>query len=177
MGKTDNPWVAVLEDGPGYEETCCIEDYLEKQANLLSDATHGHVRAEYHPVESKYVRSFTSGLSQFGKTVSSFVDESKYEDAGMLYETKFYAFDIYGRNYRFRLFSLDCKPIFPVKLRIDEGVYKDASSRIEQITGGSWSDAVSIQSFKMLQEVFECILTSNKLKYLLRRLMKETDGS
>lgn len=170
MDMKDNPWKSVFEDDEGYEETAWIDGYLSGQASSLGELTGGSVWGDYHPVENGYAQSLASAIGQI-RDRPSFADDSELKDANVLYRVNRYAFDICGDGYRFRVFTLACRPIFPVEMQIDEGIYQELSFELRSYSRGSSEEfSVRLGSSDELKHVFGLLLKSNKLRYILRQL-------
>lgn len=182
MALLDNPWVGVLSRPQG-KTTDAIIGYFTKQGKKLSEASSGKITGVF--AETSKVNDALSTTCDFPgavEAVVSFVEMRKAPELGLLdademYDTKDYCFEIRSDTYRFRLLTLRFGPLYPVTMRVDDGVYKDLSrpSGRFSLTKDGKPRQLSIKDDEDLDAVFRMLLGSRKLNYICNRLMAEAD--
>lgn len=157
------------------EENHSIE-ILRAQARLLEKKTSGKVKATFSKISYKTDSPSNSGLlAEALVSMASMVGEKKVEvlddeltgktDANELYNFQPYKFEIYNEQYRFRVFVLRNRMMFPIHLDVDEGI------RSELILPTD----IKIQSNSDLTEVVSNIFASHKLGTIVAQMMAENN--
>lgn len=185
MSDNENLWSTVLGNTETYEETDEAIDYLRKQASDLSSATNGAVFAVFDQVEdSLNIRAMQAAIGQISSEQRKLMASLQGEDAlslknaNDLYSKSDYAFEIRTERYRFRLFTMAVGPVFPVEMRVDEGAFKDIKFALKRVVGQpSKTNTIDIPNFESLRKVFETLIGSKKVVYLINRLLKMASAS
>ena len=152
------------------EENRAIE-ILRAQARLLEKKTSGKVKATFSKISYKSDNSSSSGL--LAEALVAMVGEKKVEvlddelagkaDANELYNFQPYKFEIYNKQYRFRVFVLRNRIMFPIQLDVDEGIRSELHLPTEII----------VQSNSDLNEAVSDIFASHKLGTIVVQMMTE----
>lgn len=106
---------------------------LREQAKCIKSDTQGLVHATFSKMY--YKAGPASTLKTIGQVVSALsspmyeevleAELDKKKDANDLYKITPYKFELYNDEYRFRLFVLNYREMFPITLDIDEGILED----------------------------------------------------
>lgn len=155
------------------EENQSIE-ILRAQARLLEKKTSGKVKATFSKISYKTDSLSTSGLlAEALVSMTSMVGEKKVEvlddelagktDANELYNFQLYKFEIYNEQYRFRVFVLKNRMMFPIQLDVDEGIRSELNLPAN----------IKIQSNSHLNEVVSNVFGSHKLGTIVAQMMAE----
>lgn len=155
------------------EENRSIE-ILRTQARLLEKKTSGKVKATFSKISYKPDSSSNSGLlAEALVSMASMVGEKRIEvlddeltgktDANELYNFQPYKFEIYNEQYRFRVFVLKNRMMFPIQLDVDEGIRSELHLPTDII----------IQSNADLNETVSNIFASHKLGTIVMQMMSE----
>lgn len=183
MALLDNPWVGVLSHPQG-NVTSNIPTYFVGQGRKLSEASGGRITgvfAETRLVNDALSASYDlSGAAEIAAALASSMQkppELGLQDADEMYEEKEYCFEIRSDTYRFRLLTLRFGPLYPVTMRVDDGVFRDlsGSSGRFSLTKDGHPRQLSIKDDEDLDAVFRMLLGSRKLNYICNRLMAEAD--
>ena len=179
MCASNNLWANVVKSDGGYEDTSKVIPFFLEQASGLGEATDGKVTAVFDRTEkvinpSSVGALLSSALASSGLAPSPFLDNvsQPLDDANSLYFENHYAFEIRSNRYRFRLLSLTVRPLFPVEMRVDEGVHDDVEDLLRGVAEREdGTTNITIHSFSDMTRCFEVLLGSKKLGYLVRSLM------
>lgn len=182
MALLDNPWVGVLSHPQG-NVTSNIPAYFDGQGRKLSEASGGRITgvfAETRLVNDALSASYdVSAAAKIAAALASMPKppELRLQDADEMYEEKEYCFEIRSDTYRFRLLTLRFGPLYPVTMRVDDGVFRDlsGSSGRFSLTKDGHPRQLSIKDDEDLDAVFRMLLGSRKLNYICNRLMAEAD--
>lgn len=172
MTESKNIWSDFLKDQTD-ETTDQVMPFLTTAAEQLGQATSGKVLAKFHK-QSDYTTyaGIAAVTNEIVKAASYKPSNDPHEDANDLYRMEKYVFDILNDSYRFTLFELTITPYFPITMTVDEGVYHDVR---KSLSGYEMPDdkrhSIEIGSQNNLKEIFETLLQSKKLKYLVTSLM------
>ena len=172
MTESKNIWSDFLKDQTD-ETTDQVMPFLTTAAEQLGQATNGKVLAKFHK-QSDYTAyaGMFAAASEIVKAAPYKPSNDPHKDANDLYRMEKYVFDILNDSYRFALFELTITPYFPITMTVDEGVFHDVR---ESLSGYEMPDdkrhSIEISSQNNLEEIFETLLESKKLKYLVTSLM------
>lgn len=139
-------------------------EILREQARLLGNKTNGKIKATFSRLEYKKTTTEVIGhtLLSLAGTKEEIVDtelEGK-EDINKIYNFIKYKFEIFNDTYRFRVFILNYRPIFPIEIEADEGIKEELKlSSVEKIS-----------SDDELQGKVADIFASGKLQTIIRRM-------
>ena len=123
---------------PKFEEQEFVQNdsiqILRDQAKAIKVETKGIVHATFSKMNYKVgPTSALKSLSQVMSAMSStFSNEEELEeeladktDVNALYSITKYKLELYNVEYRFRLFVLNYREMFPISLEVDEGITED----------------------------------------------------
>ena len=141
---------------------------LREQAKIISKKTEGKIKGTFSKVTYK-----KNGLTELSRAMSAFplsgnlVEEDDDKelkgktDANKLYDLERYKFEIYSDKYRFRIFTLDNRSVFPVYINIDEGICEELEfDRREEIA-----------SNHELEDMVSSVFNSKKLQTIISRML------
>lgn len=151
---------------------------IQEQATLLETKTNGKVKADFSRVRHQYkTKKVSSQLAETVlRTVSALssvmpqqevieVDERKHlKDASRFYECGEYKFEIYSEKYKFRVFTLEYKSVFPLKLEIEFGIIEDKVV------------FKNVNSIDELKGLLVSIFTSNKVRFIIQKMIELGDN-
>ena len=136
-------------------------EILKEQAKLLSQKTNGKIKATFTKIN--YLETSLKTLQSVIDCVEVNEGETKgKKDANDLYTFVNYKFEIYNSTYKFRVFTLKYRPIYPIKIEVDEGIREEFS------WFGSTED---IKNDDDLKETIASIFSSSKLQTIINRVM------
>lgn len=120
-----------------------------------------------------------SGLTGLQETVSE-VSTKELIDANNMYFDKSYGFEICTEKYRFRLFELRMKPIYPIEIIVDEGICKNIGNALSKIAVPTEkSNCFKIVDEEVFCDVLQRVLQDQKVRYIVnelqRRVIEETE--
>lgn len=142
---------------------------LREQARALENKTDKKVKATFSKV------TYSEGLSNtfnaiarcgsfFQETEEIFEPELKdKKNIADLYKTTCYKFEIFNNTYRFRLFLLQYRELFPVELIPDEGIKAEIDSGKDLIAKNNTE----------LKEIVSAIFSSEKVKTIILHMMAD----
>lgn len=141
---------------------------LREQAKIISKKTEGKIKGTFSKVTYK-----KNGLTELSRAMSALplsgnlVEEDDDKelkgktDANKLYDLERYKFEIYSDKYRFRIFTLDNRSVFPVYINIDEGICEELEfDRREEIA-----------SNRELEDMVSSVINSKKLQTIISRML------
>lgn len=156
-------WGELNLETNAYSDSKAIE-ILREQARLLEKKTEGKIKATFSKIEYK-----TTTPELFGKTLLSIASRKEEvvdkelegkKDFNSIYNYTKYKFEIFNDTYRFRVFILNFRPVFPIEIEVDEGIKDELKiSSIEKIN-----------SDDELREIVSLIFASKKLKLIIGRM-------
>lgn len=150
LGKTQN------------EESKAIE-ILREQARLLEKKTNGKVKATFYRLNYK---DKANGLQLALQTLmvgSEEVIDSELEgkkDINEIYDFTKYKFELFNATYRFRVFILYFRPVFPIEIAVDEGIKDELKIASKE----------TINSDDELKEIVSQIFSSDKIKTIIGKM-------
>ncbi len=138
-------------------------EILRGQARILSQKTKGKVKATFSKIDSSsngIADSLIRSISEIRDGISE--DELKGKtDANILYNFVRYKFEIYNDTYRFRVFTLNYRSIFPIQIEIDEGIREERG----------FYPTENINSDEELTKIVSSVFSSLKLQVIIRKLI------
>lgn len=162
-------------DGSELNTTDNVVGLMGKCARSLGDKTHGKVRARFIKVKALVG---AQALADLLKTSPQLSSNDELSDANGLYSDKRYAFDIVNDTYRFRLLVMDLKPVYPIKLTFDEGVFEEMrKSSLESRRCANEASSLSVVSDDALMATFSEAISTKKVRYLLQKLCQDDTKS
>lgn len=146
-------------------------DILQEQARLIRKKSNGIIKGSFARIEytqnfeggKKALSTFVNAMSTMQTTKTEVVDEElkSKTDINNLYQYVSYKFEIYNDTYRFRVFTLKNREIFPIELLIDESIGKELNL----------NNPIKIESNDQLEETFSSIFCSIKLKQIMTKMI------
>lgn len=168
----DNLWDDALDNNE-LTTTDRVVELMGDCAKSLGKRTNGKVRGRF--IRAKQLAGAGVAVAEMSKILAAFpVEDDDLSDANDLYSSKRYAFDIISDTYRFRLFSVLLRPVYPIDLAFDEGVLKEMGedSFCPQY-GSKGTGTVRVCGDDDLMTAFTNAVSTRKVRYLLRRLCEE----
>lgn len=142
---------------------------LKAQALSLGKKTDGAVKATFSKVE--YNTRSLEVAAGIGKVIAEqmvtgaeILEEelANKKDGNSLFQRMAYKFEIYNNTYRFRVFTLECTPVYPIILRADEGIRNEIN--LEAVC--------SLVNEDELINVVKDIFSSHKLRYIVNSMLR-----
>lgn len=150
-----------------------IDSYARDLESASSNKVHARFTqikfAESSPllIPQEYAQTMKSVL----QNVKTEKDQLSQKDVNSLYDTNRYAFDIYGDEYKFRVFTADVGPVYPVRVKPDKDICHEVEDDLERFldlytdTLNYWlNDDEAVHSF------FKVIIKSRKMQFMVKRL-------
>lgn len=170
----------TLED---LEYTDNISGIMEAQAKYLFTYTQGKVFAVFD--EMKIDGSLSDNISVISnamKVISGVVgfqqkvsktSADELLDANSMYFDKRYGFEICTEKYRFRLFELRMKPIYPIEIIIDAGICENIKNELDKIAiPMEKSNQYILVDEECFCNVLQKILQDRKVHYIISELQR-----
>ena len=178
-----NLWDEALGE-EDWETTGNVVELLRAQCANLEKSTGGKVRARFDvpkAVDASGTVMSVQALAQSIQTVTMAVQRKGFGDsrvdANSLYSPEQYVFEVYTGTYRFRLFSLDLYPVYPLVLTFDEGVYDEAGPwPYSAVQCDDEISSVAVDDDDELMQCFKLAVSTQRVSYILKRLMEEAEG-
>lgn len=185
MSSSENPWVEVLTQ-PQHKSTEGIVPYFNEQAKMLSEASDSKVKGVFSKTSdvNRTLSPALEAINTLSKVVqdvasAGVVDLTPEVDllnADDLYKKNDYCFEIRSERYRFRLFTIEFNPSYPVDMTVDRGVCNDLAKIYDRYKFEEAEPCnITIQDDEDLDRVFNQLLKSEKLVYICNRLMNEAN--
>ena len=159
----DDLWGKLILDDAKIEDSKAI-NILREQARLLEKKTYGKIKATFSKLNYK-----TTTSEVIGQAISSFADIKEEivdpelkgkKDFNEIYNFTKYKFELYNDIYRFRVFILNYRPVFPIEIEVDEGIKEELNIPSKK----------SIYSDDELRELVSAIFLSSKIKMIIKRM-------
>ncbi|WP_019680598.1 hypothetical protein [Ruminococcus flavefaciens] len=156
-----------LEDN-GVSDSNAIE-ILREQARLLDKKTNGIIKATFSKIDYKKTTPeiISQTLLALSETKEEIV-ESELEgkkDLNSIYSFVKYKFEIFNDTYRFRIFILNYRPVFPIEIDVDEGIKDELNL----------SSTHRINSDDELRELVTAIFSSTKVQMIIKRMYAQNN--
>ena len=142
---------------------------LREQAKIIDKKSNGAIKASFSKI--KYKKNGLAELTKvanamYGVTVAFQEDDELKDktDINTLYRLEAYKFEIYSNTYKFRIFTIENRTVFPVYINIDEGIRTEIDRRERE----------EIKSNKELEEVVSAVFHSSKIKTIISRMMEDS---
>ena len=161
--KGESLWITSVDD---HEPSKPVLDFIKEQASYLSEETGGKVKAVLAPAGTSW-RSIISSLSLFSEDSYHPTHHSNANDASSLYKKRTYEFYIVDEkhNYELSVFQITSNDTLPASLAIEPTIASEAGFETN-ITD------IQVNSLKEFISMFEEIIRSNKVMYIIDRLIK-----
>lgn len=173
---TENLWEDLFSSND-INTTDSFISIIDSYAQDLEAASRNKVHARFTQI--KITESSPLLISQeYAQTVKSVFQNSKTEkdqlsqiDANSLYDTHRYAFDIYGDEYKFRVFTADVGPVYPVRVKPDKDICHEVEDDLERFLD-SYTDTLNywINDDEAVHSFFKVIIKSRKMQFMVKRL-------
>ena len=148
---------------------------LREQARVIKSETKGVVHAtfskmNYKPGPTNAIKAISQAVSAMS---SPFYEELLEEeladnkDVNSLFQVTKYKFELFNSEYRFRLFVLNHRELFPISLEVDEGILEDTQYR----------NGAPILSNDDLKTVLRDIFASFKVRSVVSKMLQEKKES
>ena len=147
---------------------------LREQARAIKSETNGVVRATFSKMNYIHIPGATNALKTMGQVLDAisprYEEELEEEladktDVNDLYSITKYKFELYNDEYRFRLFVLKHREMFPISLEVDEGITEDI-----QYKNGS-----PISSNDDLKTVLREVFSSHKVRLVVSKMLQKVE--
>ncbi len=163
------------------DSAAAVLELLVSQADLLTQKTNGKIVATFDTIKYRYVSStrssvlgnyagITTALGTLSSAILSMpepdkkeevIENSNLENAAALYKEKDYKFEICSEKYRYRIFTLNYSPTYPITINVEFGILDDKLI------------SLTINSLEEAKDKISEIFTSRKVKYILNEMLKE----
>ena len=146
---------------------------LREQARLLNKKTNGMVKATFSKINYKtsfvetFVEAVGTAMPDYLKSEKAEIledDLKDKEDLNEMYTSVRYKFEIFNDTYRFRIFTLNYKKIFPIQIEIDGGIRKELNIQ---------SASEDVNSDEELTELVSKVFSSRKLSTIISKMMSQ----
>ena len=144
---------------------------LRSQARAIKTQTKGIVNATFSKMN--YKSGPTNALKSISQVIADMsspcyeevLDEELVDksDVNLLYAITKYKFELYNTEYRFRLFILNYREMFPISLEVDGGVLEDIP----------YKNGEHISSNEELKNVLTDIFCSSKVRSVVTKMLDE----
>lgn len=129
---------------------------LREQARAIEAKTKKRIKATFSlikrlKIEQPLIKSIKA-MEQLSRELYEDTDDDLFErkDANDLFVKKYYRFEIFNEEYRFRLFVFHYSELYPVEIDVDEGI-------LQEITYQNLSHINSNDELcNVLKEIFSC---------------------
>lgn len=186
---SENYWGNILQSND--EKTDGIINIMNEQCRYLSENTNNKVFAVFGEINrtNNYIQSVlkplfdysslnrnrTYSILQGKEYIGSVTTENKI-DAGSMFYSKQYAFEIYTKTYRFRLFELLLTPAYPIDITIDEGIYNDIGEKLfDYKNQNGKNNSIIINSESEFCIVLKFLFQNRKVKYIISQMLKRSE--
>mgnify|MGYP000514965820 FL=1 len=165
------------------EYTDNISGIMEAQAKYLFTYTQGKVFAVFDEMKidgslsdnisvMSNAMKVISGVVGFQQKVSK-TSADELLDANSMYFDKRYGFEICTEKYRFRLFELRMKPIYPIEIIIDAGICENIKNELDKIAiPMEKSNQYILVDEECFCNVLQKILQDRKVHYIISELQR-----
>ena len=158
----------TLEQSQKVEESNAVALFRE-QARLLGIRTKNQVKASFAKTGKikipEGIETFAEGAKALVNAVIK-IDEDNIledrEDIGLQYVATGYRFEIYNNDYRFRVFELIDKILFPITIICDSDIADQIGKDVKILIGSN----------QELERVAKEILNSPKVKSVINRMIE-----
>lgn len=150
-------------------------DYLEQNTNGKVFGVFGEIKKESSLIPIISDASEMIKNSSFKNAMDETVDGysiSTRIDAGDMYYEKEYGFEICTDTYRFRVFEIRMKPVFPIEMIVDEDVSRDLLKKgisVENIKNNHYI----IQDEEEFYQVFKHIIQDTKVQFIVAKFCQD----
>lgn len=149
------------------EESEAVE-LLRAQAKLLKERTNGIISATF----SKTTQAlYEINVGEALKSMKGAIPETDRclegkKDINTLYRPTTYKFEVFDDTYKFKVFEIHDKKLFPIHIYCDYDILSEISE----------DNPININSNARLEEVVGKIFASKKMQSVLSNMMKKKTG-
>lgn len=162
---------------PNFEEPIVEKnntlEILRAQARAIKTQTKGAICATFSKMN--YKAGPTNGIKVMD-TLLQAMSSPEYEevleddlkdkkDINILYKNAKYKFEIFNNEYRFRLFIVHYREMFPVTIDVDEGILPDIE----------YKNLSPVLSNSELESIIKDIFRSNKVYSVVSRMLQKEE--
>lgn len=172
----DNLW-GNFDNTDAYKTTDAIKKILREQSERLKEVTDNKVNGKFGIIKQvggisalETIASATKKMA--GQEVIGDTNDVNLIDANSLYKNKRYGYEIYTNEYKFRVFELSLKPIYPITIKIDEGILEECGSDISLYARHDDGE-FEIESDEDFIFIIARVFRSNKVHYIVSKLMAD----
>ena len=162
-------WGNVLDNSNNAE---AVIDLLKEQASLLETKTNGKVKARCVKIEYTYsgsnidtIKNLTGLVSALSplmsKTTKQEVVDDTLEDAKCFYKQDDYKFEIFNEKFKYRVFTLKFRSVFPLTILLEPGILDGENNDIK------------IMGQQDMEKILRKILMSEKIRFVIQQLSKD----
>lgn len=160
-------WTSSTFDTENPVEESKAVQLLREQAKLLKQKTDGKVCATFSKLtgtilDTPEMRELIGGISRFVAAPEGDEELKGKKDIGVQYGSIAYKFELFNDVYRFRVFELIDKRLFPITIMCDADISEQ----------WGFNDKILIGNNKELEDVVRQILGSNKVKSVIGKMMQ-----
>lgn len=165
--ETMDLWGDVLDKTKNAED---ILPFIKEQAKLLGKKTNQKVLAKFEKIKYTYKgnNSAITMITTLSASISAMhglknekveIDDNKnLENASKLFQTADYKFEIYNEHYKFRLFTLKFRSIYPIEIDVEYGILEETS--------------LTIETKEELESKLTEIFNSPKVKFIISKMLE-----
>lgn len=156
----DDLWGNIEQLSNIAEESNAVE-ILREQARLLEKKTNGKIKATFSKITytDTTIEAIVKPLSRKEEVIESELKSKR--DANEMYEFIKYKFEIYNNIYKFRVFTLNYRKIFPIQIEIEEGIKNEL-----HLNGMKYLD-----NDEELKDIVSSVFSSRKLQTIIKRML------
>lgn len=142
---------------------------LQEQARLLKTKTNGLVKATFSKLtgttilDTPEAAELLRGIKRFVLAPEKDEELKGKSDIGDQYKPQTYKFEIYNDVYRFRVFELVDKRLYPIYIICDPDI----------AIGMHRDETIEIESSKELEDIVRQIINSKKVKSVISKMMQK----
>ena len=140
-------------------------EIIREQTKILEKKTDNKVKATFSKVS--YKNNLIADFSRMSAELSAQTNEEISDDelanrgdANNFFNTANYKFEIYNDIYKFRVFLLEYRKLYPIEFKLDEGINNEVRRRTQ------------IRSNTELIDFLKSVFSSPKLKNIIFEMMK-----
>lgn len=185
----ENFWGDIYQSND--EKTDGIIKIMNEQCRFLYENTNHKVFAVFDEINrtNSYIQSVLKPLLDYSSInrnrtysvlqgeeyIGNVTTENKI-DAGSMFYSKQYAFEIYTKTYRFRLFEVLLTPAYPIDITIDEGIYNDIGENLYDYKNRNGkNNSIIINSESEFCILLKSLLQNRKVKYVINQMIKRSE--
>ena len=185
--KHKNYWIINENAQDDLKYTTNIHNIMNEQCQYLFQYSKGKIFAIFGEVriDGSMFRTLVNvpdmlkniaSITNFQETIGE-ISTKDLIDVSALYSEKRYGFEICTNKYRFRLFEIWMKPLYPVEIIIDEGICKNIANTLAKISVPiEEKNHYMIDDEESFCNVLQIILQDKKVRYIIHELLKMVES-